>query len=127
MSSLRKVISASCIHAQNHIIDFLLYTPILRVSIERYEADDVIVTVEWTPHEGVTYTTSVSPLTSIIITGSSSRQLTILYNTDYNLSVEAAPPCRPNSTAVIALKYGEAIDNLWTNYCDLFVPIILLL
>ena len=67
-----------------------------------------MVTVEWTLQEGVTYTTSVSPLTSVIVTGSSSRQLTILYNTDYNLSVEAAPPCRPNPTAVITLNYGEA-------------------
>ena len=74
------------------------------ISDERYEVDDVIVTVEWTPQEGVTYTTSVSPLTSIAVTGSSSRQLTILYNTNYNVSVKAAPPC---STAVITLNYGE--------------------
>ena len=80
----------------------------MRVLDERYEVDDVIVTVEWTPQEGVTYTSSVSPLTSIIVTGSSSRQLTISYNTDYNLSVEAAPLCRPNPTAVITLNYGEA-------------------
>ena len=78
------------------------------ISDERYEVDDVIVTVEWTPQEGVTYTTSVSPLTSITITGSSSSQLTISYNTNYNFSVEAAPPCRPNPTAVITLNYGEA-------------------
>ena len=79
----------------------------MRVSDEHYETDHVIVTVEWTPQEGVTYTTSVSPLTSITVTGSSSRQLTILYNTDYNFSVEAAPPCGPNPTAIIALNYGE--------------------
>ena len=89
------------------IIDFLLYTPILRVSVERYETDDVIVTVEWTPQEGVTYTTSISPLTSITITGNSSRQLIISYNTNYNFSVEAAPPCGPNPTAVIPLNYGK--------------------
>ena len=58
------IICVSCIHA-HIIIDFLLYTPILRVLDEHYEADNVIVTVEWTPQEGVTYTTSVSPLTSI--------------------------------------------------------------
>ena len=97
------IICVSCIHA-NIIIDFPLYTPKLRVSDERYEADNVTVTVEWTPQEGVTYTTSVSPLTSIAITGNSSRQLTIPYNTNYNVSVEAAPPC---STAVITLNYGE--------------------
>ena len=78
------------------------------VSDERYEADNVSVTVEWTPQEGVTYATSVSPLTSVTVTGSSSRQLTISYNTNYNFSVEAAPPCRPNPTTVITLNYGEA-------------------
>ena len=108
------------------IIDFLLYTPILRVSDERYEADNITITVEWTPQEGITYTTSVSPLTTITVTGNSSPQLTVSYNTDYNFSVEAAPPCRPNPTAVITLKYGEAIDNLWTINCEtiLFVPIL---
>ena len=65
--------------------------------------------MEWTPQEGVTYNTSVSPLTSITVTGSSSHQLTVSYNTDYNVSVEAAPPCRPNPTAVITLNYGEGI------------------
>ena len=82
------------------------------VSNEHYEIDNITVTVEWTQLEGVTYTTraSDSPLTSITITGNSS-QLTISYNTSYNFSVEAAPPCRPNPTAVITLNYGEAIDN----------------
>ena len=108
MSLLRRLLSVSCIHAQSHIIDFLLYTPTLRVSDERYETDNVTVIVEWTSQEHVTYTTSVSPLTSVTVTGSSSRQLTISYNTNYNLSVEAAPPCGPNPTAVITLNYGEA-------------------
>ena len=84
------------------------YTPTLRISDEpQYGADDVIVTVEWDQLEGVTYMTRISPLTSIISTSTTGRQLTILYNTNYNFSVEAAPPCRPNPTAFIVLHYGE--------------------
>ena len=43
----------------------------------------------------------------IVSPGSTSRQLTILYNTEYNLSVVAATPCRPNATANISLNYGN--------------------
>ena len=89
-----------------YITDFQ-YTPILSVSTEHYEADTVTVTVEWARQEDVTYTVRISPLTSIIITESTSRQVTISYNTVYNFSVEAAPVCRPNPTAFILLHYGE--------------------
>ena len=93
-----------------HIIDFQ-YTPTLRISAEHYETDTVTVTVEWTQYESVTYTVTISPLTSTIATGSTSRQVTILYNTEYNFSVEAAPVCRPNPTAFILLHYGEAVAS----------------
>ena len=89
-----------------YITDFQ-FTPILSVSAEHYEADTVTVTVEWAQQEDVTYTPRVSPLTSIITTESTSRQVTISYNTVYNFSVEAAPVCRPNPTAFILLHYGE--------------------
>ena len=54
-----------------------------------------------------TYTVTVVPLMPIVFTGSTSCRLTIPYNTEYNLTVEAAAPCRPNTTASIRLKYGE--------------------
>ena len=91
-----------------YIIDFQ-YTPILSVSDVLYNADTVTVTVEWTQHEGVMYTARVSPSTPIITTGYTSRQVTISYNTKYNLTVEAAPVCRPNSTTSVLLHYGEII------------------
>ena len=55
------------------------------------------------------YTVRVSPPVSMMFTGSTSRQLTILYNTEYNLSVVAVIPCRANATAFIELNYGEII------------------
>jgi hypothetical protein len=86
-------------------------SPTLRIVSEilEYSADNVTVTVEWNQLElYATYNVTVVPLAPIvfIITGSSSRQLTIPYNTEYNLTVKAIAPCRPNTTAIIKLKYG---------------------
>ena len=85
------------------------HTPVLRVS-EEYQAKNVTVTVMWAPAElmnGITFSTKVSPSVSIILTGSTSRQLMISYNTEYNLSVVAITPCG-NAIASVTLNYGEA-------------------
>lgn len=81
----------------------------LSISAEQYEADSVTVTVEWAWAQQihVTYSAKVVPLVPILITGSTSRQLTIPYNNEYNLSVVATAPCRPNATTFIKLNYGE--------------------
>ena len=85
------------------------YTPTLRIVSEDYSASNVTVTVEWdqlTVYS--TYTVTVVPLVPTVFTGSTSCRLKIPYNTEYNLTVEAAAPCRSNtSTASIRLKYGE--------------------
>ena len=83
------------------------YTPILRVFSEEYSADNITVTVEWTQQVYATYNVTVVPLVPIVFTGSTRCQLTIPYNTEYNLTVEAAAPCRANTTALIRLNYGE--------------------
>ena len=76
---------------------------------EEYEADYITVSVEWAQQVGTMYTVRVLPLplVPIMATGSTSRQLTISYNTVYNLSVEATAPCRANATAFIRLHYGK--------------------
>ena len=71
-------------------------------------SDNVTVTVEYTqPAVYSTYTVTVVPLVPIVFFGNTSCQLTIPYNTEYNLSVEAAAPCTPNTAASIRLKYSE--------------------
>ena len=85
------------------------HTPVLSVS-EEYQADNVTVTIMWAPAElmdDITFSTKVSPLVPIIPTGSTSRQLIILYNAEYNLSVVAVTPCG-NVTTSVTLNYGEA-------------------
>ena len=100
---------ASCCCWQNFILTDH-YTPPLRPRIvsEDYSSDNVTVTVEWNqPVLYSAYTVTVVPLVPIVSTGSTSYRLAIPYNTEYNLTVEAAAPCRPNTTASIRLKYGE--------------------
>ena len=76
-------------------------------NISEYLTDNVTVTVEWTQQVYATYNVTVVPLVPIVFTGSTSCQLTIPYNTEYNLTIEAAAPCRSNATAFIRLNYGK--------------------
>ena len=65
--------------------------------------------MEWDQQVGATYTVRVLPMVPITSTGTASRQLTILYNTEYTFSVEAVSPrstCRANPIASKTLKYG---------------------
>ena len=73
----------------------------------KYSADNVTITMEWSQLAYATYRVTVVPAVSIVITGSTRCQLTIPYNMEYTLTIEATAPCRPNTTALIRLKYGE--------------------
>ena len=55
------------------------------------------------------YTFGVSPPVPVMFTGETSRQLTISYNTEYNLSVVAVAPCRDDVTTSIRLNYSKLI------------------
>jgi dTDP-D-glucose 4,6-dehydratase len=83
------------------------YTPVLLSVSEEYRANNVTVTVLLAPIDNITFTTEVTPLAPIMTTESTSRQLIISYNTEYNLSVIAATPCG-NFIASTTLNYGEA-------------------
>ena len=92
-----------------------LYPPTLGTNISpEYKDDNVTVTVNWIQDVYTVHYISVSPMVPLITVPSPrsilSRQLTIPYNTDYNLSIEATAPCRPNATAFIRLKYGETAN-----------------
>ena len=81
----------------------------LRVISEEYSADNITVAVEWTQFMYATYDAMVVPPVPIVFTGSTSCQLIIPYNTEYNLTIEAVAPCRPNTTAFRRFYYGENI------------------
>ena len=85
------------------------YTPILRILDERYEADNVTVTVEWTEEEGVLNNitvVSIVPQVPIEFIGHTSVQLTLSYNIEYNISVKAALPCQNEVPSHVQLFYG---------------------
>ena len=73
---------------------------------EEYSADNVTVIVGWTQQIGAAYTARVMPLVPFMVSGSTIHQLTLSYNTDYNLSVVAVTPCG-NAVGFIVLDYGE--------------------
>ena len=83
------------------------YTLTTRVISEEYSANNVTLTVEWTQQVYATYDVTVVPLVPIVFTGSTSHKLTIPYNTEYNVSIEAVAPCRSNTTSFTRLYYGE--------------------
>ena len=85
----------------------VIYTPTLGIISEEYGGDNVTVSVEWTQQVGTEFYVRVLPSVTIMVTGSTSRQLIILYNMEYNLSVEAIAPCRANAITFIRLHYGE--------------------
>ncbi|MCG8625303.1 MAG: hypothetical protein MJE68_25300, partial [Proteobacteria bacterium] len=58
---------------------------------------------------GIRYSVNITPWVPLIPNGSTSYSLIIPYNTEYNFSVVATTPCRPNTTAFITHYYGE--DN----------------
>lgn len=91
------------------------YVPTLTVLSEEYESDNITIIVEWaSPLQQayvatiMSYSLGISPPVHLMFTGRSSAQLTILYNTVYNLSIVATNLCRPNATAFLILNYGEA-------------------
>ena len=78
----------------------------IAVTSEEFGADNVTVTVEWTQQEGATYQIIIVPKIPVTFIGESSIQLILLYNINYNLSVESALPCYQAQSHVL-LFYGE--------------------
>ena len=78
----------------------------LHISSEEFQLDKVTITVEWVQQFNAIYKVKVMPAPQVpIFFKSTSCQLTILYNTEYNLSVEAFDLCK-NATSMIGLNYG---------------------
>ena len=95
----------------------------MRVISEEYEVDNVTVTVhvEWPQQahvqaEVILYNVSVSPQVPVFYNGSTIRILTLEYNLEYNLTIEAGVHCESNATASFTLHYGEIIFLLNDNF-----------
>ena len=92
------------------LIITLSVDPIIVTTSEEYRDDNVTVAVEWTEEEGMLYNITIInivPQISIESIGRTSVQLTLLYNIEYNISVEAALPCQNQVPSHVQLFYGE--------------------
>ena len=68
--------------------------------------NSVTVTLEWSQFSGETYTVATVPdPVSVSFTGSTSVQLVLLYNTEYNVTVTATLCGYSNSTNSSTLSY----------------------
>ena len=66
--------------------------------------------MEWDQQEGVLYNItiiSIVPEVPIEFIGLTRVQLTLLYNTEYNMSVEATLLCQSQLPSHVLLFYGE--------------------
>ena len=89
--------------------------------IDELGKNDVTVIVEWTPVRGLTYNVTIIPPAAVRIIGNSSAEVTVPYNTLYNVSI-VPYFCDERGTAMILnLNFGEfaaqcMIDDESYNY-----------
>ena len=96
--------------------------------LEQFESDAVIVTLEW-HHQDIShnsYYVNITPDIAMRINGSASinLKLKVPYNTLYNVSIAATPPCgQTNVTSFTELLYRESMiitvsvnynEGIWT-------------
>ena len=89
------------------IVIFSGPAPPINNTLEEYTANNITIILEWTGEEDVLYNIGIVPQIPITFIGNTSVQLTLLYNTEYNVSVEAALPCQNQASSHIQLLYGE--------------------
>ena len=76
----------------------------------RYEADSVLVMLEWAPVDAVSYNITTIPLVVVSFNASTIIQLTLHYNTQYNISILVSL-CGQSLTVNHDLKFGESIQS----------------
>jgi hypothetical protein len=73
---------------------------------EQFQSKDISVTLEWTHTNGVSYSISVEPEVAVNYTGRSSAQITVSYDTKYNVSVVASL-CGETTTYFAIIYHGK--------------------
>ena len=86
--------------------------PKISTSVVKFGINDVTVLLRWTPQKGATYNFSIQaaePNVATInhFTKLSSAQITVLYNTHYNVCVEATLCGQKSVSTVSEIRYGE--------------------
>ena len=52
--------------------------------VTRYTADNILVMLDWTPEDGVSYSVTTISQVTVVFNASTSAQLVLFYNTHYN-------------------------------------------
>ena len=75
----------------------------------RYEADNVLVMLDWAPEDGVSYSVTTIPPVAVVFNASTSVQLVLHYNTQYNVSILATLCGQSDTTITVyhVLNFGE--------------------
>ena len=93
----------------------------IKLLSQQFESSAVKVTLAWTSNEGFpvySYYFSTDPLLEQSFDGNETVELTVLYNTLYNISVVAAHRCSlKNVTSFIELYYSEYHTAIGANHC----------
>ena len=77
----------------------------------RYETDNILVMLNWTPEDGVSYNVTTIPQVAIVYNASTSVQLTLHYNTQYNVSILASL-CGERKVVYYDLNFGESASQV---------------
>ena len=75
--------------------------PKVNTSVE-YGTDNVTVFIKWIPENHTSYNISVEPQTSLL----SNAQLTVPYNTQFNMSIMVTLCEQYTTTTIIGIHYG---------------------
>ena len=85
---------------------------VLRTDMTNFGNDNVTVTLEWSQHSGETYTVVTVPeAVNVSFITSTSVQLVLLYNTEYNVTVTATLCGHSNATNFTTIHYGIIVHT----------------
>ena len=84
-----------------------LLTITVDITATEYGLDNVTVSIDWNQEVGVSYNISTFPSATITFKRSTGAELTVAYNIEYILKLQANTSCRNNATASLVLNYGE--------------------
>ena len=73
----------------------------------RYETDNILVVLDWTSENGVSYNVTAIPHVAVVFNASTSVQLALHYNTQYNVSI-LATLCGERNAVYYNLNIGES-------------------
>ena len=81
---------------------------------EEYRADNVTVFVEWThdQEEHVTYNVTIIPSVPITFISSTSIWLILLYNVEYNVSLNMVTVCQRVTSSHVQLFYSKFLSAM---------------